>query len=190
MGKFFSQPGSALMDPQSGRPTFIGNPNQVLSETNRLLQQQGITTLVPPELQGLVPNKPNAPLPSIGTPSFREAVQAGAPPGGANILSPGLNKAGKLATLLMSGLQGAMAGRAASEQAVIQSGGRRSGGPGIGFEAGYMLPWQRAMQKQQLQQAQAQTALTEAQSQMVPTPYGQMPAGLAKLMFPAMIRAG
>src|SRR5690349_9433657 len=45
---------------------------------------------------------------------------------------PGLNKAQKLGVLIKAGLQGAMAGEAASENAVAMSGGRRSGGAGLG----------------------------------------------------------
>jgi len=82
-------------------------------------------------------------------------------PGDQNAFSPALTKGGKLATLLMNGLQGALAGRAASEQAVIQSGGRRSAGVGTGFQAGFTLPWQRAMLPLEYQQKQAETQLAQ-----------------------------
>lgn len=184
MGQVFSQltnPGTALQD-QSGQTQMVGNPQQVLNQ----FYKQGAQ-----ENASLHPGPTNFTGPHIGTPTFQQAASAGAAaPGGPNAASPALTKAGKLAVLLTSGLQGAMAGRAASEQAVIQSGGHRSGGIGTGFEAGYQLPWQRAQMQNQVQQGQAQTELLKAQSQMIPTPYGQMPAGLAKVMFPALINAG
>lgn len=188
MGGLFgglTNPGTGLQA-AGGGPTTVGTPQQVLAGANQAVNQTQPAFLLGNN-NAQVPG-PNS-LPKITTPSFQQAAQAGAAPGGANALSPGLSKAGKLMTLLTSGLQGALAGNAAQNQMIAQTGGRRAGGAGTGFEAGYQLPWQRAMQGQQLQQAQAQTALTQAQSQMVPTPYGQMPAGLAKLMFPAMIRA-
>ena len=100
------------------------------------------------------------------------AQAATGPAGTPNALSPGLSKAGKLVTLLTSGLQGALAGRAAQEQTIAQTGGHRAGGIGTGFQAAYQLPWQRAQQ-------QAEAQLTQAGLQPVTTPYGQMPAGFA-----------
>lgn len=121
---------------------------------------------------------PQTPFSKLAKPSMQEAAQMGATPGGVNAMSPGLTKMGKLATLLTSGMQGALAGRAASEQAVIQSGGHRSGGAGLGFQAGYTLPWQRAEQQSQAQLAQAGT-------QPIQTPYGQMPMAMAsKILTP------
>lgn len=97
---------------------------------------------------------------------------------------PGQNKGEKLLSILSSGLQGALAGRAAQENLIAESGGRRAGGVGTGFEAGYMLPWQRAEAAQKYQLGQA--ALTP-----VETPYGTMPAEYAaKTVLPAFIRAG
>jgi hypothetical protein len=124
------------------------------------------------------PPQPGAIQPNIAGPAA-QPVAPPAPP----------TKAHKLLQILQGGLQGAMAGRAASEQAVVDSGGRRSGGAGMGFTAGYNLPWQHAMQQQQLQQAQAQTALTQSQSQLIDTPMGKMPPGLAKVIFPSLIGA-
>jgi hypothetical protein len=70
-------------------------------------------------------------------------------PGGQMV--PGLTKAQKLGVLLKDGLLGAMAGRAANEEAIVQSGGRRSGGAGVGFVAGYNAPAQAAMTQQAVQ---------------------------------------
>ena len=177
-------PNSALMG-ANGQPTFVGSPQQVLNRANAALpsssQILGSDVLNPEN---------NAPqnLPKIGTPTPQQAAQAGATPGGANAMSPALTKGGKLATLLMSGLQGALAGRAASEQAVIQSGGRRSGGVGTGFQAGFTLPWQRSMLPLEYQQKQAETQLAQAGLQPVHTRYGDMPLALAKNLFPQEIR--
>jgi hypothetical protein len=158
----------------------VGNPQQIRTAQDQMMQGR-----LP------LPNgsQPDAqPFPVTGTPSFSQAAGAGALPGSANALSPGLNKAGKLITLLTSGLQGALAGRAANEQATVASGGRRSGGAGMGFEAGYQLPWQRAGMAQQYEQEQAKTQLLKSQAEMVPTQYGPMPAALARYILPAEIR--
>jgi len=64
---------------------------------------------------------------------------------------PGLTTGQKLQVLIGSALKGAMAGRASSEQMVAQSGGRRSGGAGLGFEAGFNAPAQETATQQALQ---------------------------------------
>ena len=184
MGQLFSgsgltNQGSALIDPSSGNPTYIGSPQQVLGQTRNLIanaeNSPNPLSMQPPD---------NSSLPRIGKPTFQQAASEGAMPGGMNAASPGLNKAGKLVALLTSGLQGALAGRAANEQATVQSGGRRAGGAGMGFEAGYMLPWQRAMAAQKFAQGQAGL-------QPVETPYGPMAAEYAsRAILPAFIRAG
>lgn len=184
MGQLFSgsgltNQGSALIDPKSGNPTYIGSPQQVLGQTRNLIAN---AENAPNPLSMQAPD--NSSLPKIGKPSFQQAASEGAMPGGMNAASPGLNKAGKLVALLTSGLQGALAGRAANEQATVQSGGRRSGGAGMGFEAGYMLPWQRAQAAQKFEQGQAGL-------QPIETPYGPMAAEYAsRAILPAFIRAG
>src|SRR5215467_1807355 len=60
--------------------------------------------------------------------------------------SGGPTKGNKLMQILrygIAGAEGALAGRAASEQMVAQTGGRRSGGVGSGFMAGYQSPFTR-----------------------------------------------
>lgn len=163
MGQFFqqgglTQPGSALQAPDGS--TTVGAPDKILGMADRSLQAR-----VRP---GDIGQQDMSGLPRIGQPSFVQAATAGATPGGANALSPGLNKAGKLVTLLTSGLQGALAGRRASEEAVIQSGGRRSGGAGMGFEAGYTLPWQRSMQQQAVQRGGLENQILGNQVQYAP----------------------
>lgn len=178
MGHIFSQlTNTALTDPSGGAPQFSPKPQQVAGAFGQSAQ---------PSMQDSQSGQfqaPQAPAqPSLVKPTFQQAASLGATPGGANALSPGLTKAGKLVTLLTSGLQGALAGHAASEQAILQSGGHRSGGAGMGFEAGVTLPWQRAQQ-------QAQAQIAQGSAQPVQTPYGQMPAALAAKMFPAQIAA-
>src|SRR5438552_4034100 len=129
MGGLTKQGSAVMSGASSDEPIFIGTPSQVqqhLGQSRDAVLKSGANNPV-------MNPKPQPAFPVQGTPSFQQAATAGATPGGANALSPGLNKAGKLATLLMSGLQGALAGQASSEQAVLQSGGRRSGGAGMGF---------------------------------------------------------
>lgn len=194
MGQLFQQGGltnSASVDPQ-GNATWM--PRQQAALKGLQTRAQGIepsSANVSPEGQTTGFSDTSAPkFAQTVNPSFQQAASMGATPGGVNALSPGLNKAGKLMTLLTSGLQGALAGRAASEQTVAATGGRRSGGAGMGFEAGYELPWQRESKQLGLQQQQAQVQATQAQSQMINTPSGPMPAWLAKAILPASIRAG
>lgn len=164
MGQLFQQggmtnPGSALLN-ANGSAAMVGDPSKM----------RDIDLKTHSQLRPYVPGTPdpNQPLPSVGTPTFQQAASAGATPGGANAMSPGLNKAGKLVTLLTSGLQGAMAGRAASEQTVAATGGRRSGGAGTGFEAGYTLPWQRQAQQQAVQRGGLENQLLENQVKYAP----------------------
>lgn len=187
MGQLFQKGGLTMPNSQlqtAGGPSFVGSPSQVLSKANAGLPSAD--SMMGPDV--LNPNQQAPKLPFIGQPSFQQAATTGAQPGGTNAMSPGLNKAGKLVTLLSSGLQGALAGRAAQEQAAVQSGGRRAGGVGMAMEAGYNLPAQRQATQQGLAQQRAQTALTESQSEMVPTEYGNLPAALARYILPAQIR--
>jgi hypothetical protein len=182
MGEIFKQGGltnQGTMDPATGQTNFAQAPDGMKVAAKPM----GIGT--PPVLN-----------PQTVQPSFIQAAQMGAQPGGVNALSPGLSKAGKLATLLTSGLQGALAGRAAQEQATVQSGGRRSGGAGMAMEAGYNLPAQRQATQQGLAQERAQTGLTgaqteltQSQSELVDTPYGKLPPALAKVIFGSSIAA-
>lgn len=181
---------SALVSPQ-GQTEAIGAPRQVMAQANKQLQAQpSPEAQMGPDVLNPKPVGQNANLPSIGKPSFLQAATSG-PQGMPNAASPGLSKAGKLVTLLTSGLRGALAGRAASEQTVAQTGGRRSGGAGMGFQAGVAQPYQQAEMGQNLAQQQAQTQLTRAQGDTVNIPgVGPMPAWLAKSIAPASIQAG
>jgi len=65
-------------------------------------------------------------------------------------------------------LQGAMAGRASSENAVLQSGGRRSGGAGLGFIAGMDEPAREAMTQQAVQRGALENQGLQNQTQFAP----------------------
>jgi hypothetical protein len=80
----------------------------------------------------------------------------------------GLTPGQKAQALIGAGLKGAMAGRAASEQAVIQSGGRRSGGAGIGFEAGYTEPAREEMTRQAVERGGLENQQLQQQVQFYP----------------------
>src|SRR5579864_1352618 len=170
MGQLFDNqsltvPHSALMSP-AGQPTFVGSPQQVLSRANTGLPSStdilGTDVLHPQNNASATQN-----LPRIGTPSFLQAEATG-PAGMPNATSPGLSKLGKLAVLLSGGVQGALAGRAAQEQTIAATGGRRAGGVGTGFQAGYDLPFLRAQQQQQVQMGQAQTQIAQSQAKLYP----------------------
>lgn len=190
MGQSPDLTNSAYIPPQGGKPQWmskkdaatkaIQTPVQGLEPSMANENEQGQTT-------GFSDTSSPKFAQSVN-PSLQQAMTQGASPGGVNALSPSLTKAGKLVTLLQSGLQGALAGRAKSEETVAATGGRRSGGAGMGFEAGYELPWQREQKQLGLQQQQAQVEATKAQSQMINTPSGPMPAWLAKAILPASIR--
>ena len=111
-----------------------------------------------PDLGQSVPeNKFNLPW----LPGYTPVQAQPAPP-------PGPSKAAKLGTIIKSGLMGAIAGRAASEQAVIQSGGRRSGGFGTGFEAALDAPYQRQQMQQTVQRSGLENQLLQNQVQYAP----------------------
>lgn len=117
-------------------------------------------------------DNPQPKQPQLATPSFLQAAtnpQTGTP----NALSPGLTKMGKLALILTQGAKGALAGRAAQEQMIAQTGGRRAGGFGTGFQGGLAQPYQEAEQRQQ-------AALGQAGLQPIPLPGGvTVPAAIA-----------
>lgn len=112
-------------------------------------------------------DNPQPAQPKIVRPPFLQAADTG-PGGTPNALSPGLSKMGKLAVILMGGAQGALAGRAAQEQTIAETGGRRAGGIGTGFQAGYQLPFLRASQQQQVQRGGLENQLLQNQVQYAP----------------------
>lgn len=107
---------------------------------------------------------------------------------------PEQTKGHKLLQLLQGGLVGGLSGLAANAQTYAATG--RNAGFGGGLAGGFggaqtsTLPFQQQEKTQQLAQQQAQTKLTQQQGDMVQTPYGLLPATLAKMIFPATIAAG
>jgi hypothetical protein len=104
-------------------------------------------------------------------PSFLQAVSQQNPRTGmpvSPLTNPALTKGAKLLAMLGQGVQGALAGQAASEAAIAASGGRRAGGVGTGFEAGVTLPFLRAQQQQQVAKGAAETSVAQQQAQYFP----------------------
>jgi hypothetical protein len=100
----------------------------------------------------------SAPMPKMVKPSFSEVAAPGTQ------INKGETKLGKLIHLLTAGIQGGIAGRAASERAVAESGGRRSAGFATGAMAAIEEPQRQRRIKQQMeatdianQQNQAET---------------------------------
>jgi hypothetical protein len=118
----------------SSRPN-VPAPANAQPEAPQMSSNPGLDTLKA-ILTGR-PTQPQPQRPAMTTPSGQ--------------MVPGLTKAQKLGVLLKDGILGAMAGRAANEEAIVQSGGRRSGGAGLGFVAGYNAPAQAAATQQALQ---------------------------------------
>jgi hypothetical protein len=172
MGHLFESAGltnpNTALQSAGGSPSFIGSPSQVLSKANAGLPSAD--AMMGPDV--LNPNQQPPKLPTIGKPSFIQAVMGGPQTSGGMPVSPlenpSLSKGGKLLQILGMAGQGMLAGRAAQEQATVQSGGRRSGGVGMAMEAGYSLPFLRALQSQQAQQGQAETQLLQSQAQNAP----------------------
>lgn len=137
---------------------------------------------VPPTPKAVTPADPNAiPAPDIGQtapenkynlpwlPGYKPPNPQRPPietPTGQWV--PGTNKAQKLEVLLRNGLQGAIAGYGASANAVVQSGGRRSGGFGLGAAAGYEAPAAQTMQQQTVQRGGLENQLLNTQVQYAP----------------------
>jgi len=85
--------------------------------------------------------------------------------------APGTNKAQKLEVVLRNGLQGAIAGYAADANAVVQSGGRRSGGFGLGVGAGFEAPAQQTQIQQTLQRGSLENQALQNQVTYAPQKY-------------------
>jgi hypothetical protein len=168
MGQIFgntgglTNPNTALLDPQTQQPTFVGSPSQVLSKANAGLPSAD-AILGPDVLNPNSASDATRNLPSIGTPSFAQA--AGGPAGA---LSPGLSKGGKLMALLMGGLQGAISGYGSNAQTYAETG--RNAGFGGGLAAGYTekLPFLRAYQSQQVQRGGLENQMLANQVQYAP----------------------
>src|ERR1700682_2053567 len=131
--------------PDAPRPSPTGASHDPYTPQD-LIPRQGAAPTPPPR-------SPNSYLP--WTQEFRDYQQT-------------QSKAQKLGTILKSGIMGAIAGQAASEQAVIQSGGRRSAGFGTGAMAAIEQPIQQAAQQQAVQRGGLENQILGAQAQYAP----------------------
>ena len=186
----------ALVD-SSGKPTYYSSNDDALNSGTAKISASAPTVTVtppsnpqvvgttqpmpdgvagppqegPPALVGgggnVTLNSPSAPLPMFKRPTYQEA-STNATTGMPQANTPGLTKAGKLLQVLSLAAKGAMAGQAASNQAVIQSGGHRSGGVGIGFMAGLEEPEREAMMSQAVQHGALANQLEQANINAIP----------------------
>jgi hypothetical protein len=106
--------------------------------------------------------------PKIVKPSFNEATHdaSGLP----RPINPSLTKAGVLVHLLKASAEGGLAGQAAAERAVAESGGRRSAGFGTGFQAATVAPFQRVAMQNNVQQEAIDTQAKRSAFEQANTP--------------------
>lgn len=138
----------------------------------------------PPDLTQAQPPAP-AQTPAPAQPAMPAQSPMVTPPAPA----PEQTKAHKLLQILQGGLVGGLSGLAANAQTYAQTGRNAGFGGGVGAGFTQSLPMQAQQQQQQLAQSKAQTKLTQQQSDMVQTPYGMLPATLAKAIFGPAIAA-
>lgn len=104
-----------------------------------------------------------------------------------NINPPPETKGHLLLRLLQGGLQGGLNGLQQNAQTYAATG--RNAGFGGGLAGAMQIPFQRAQEGQELQKGQAQIDILKQQAQNINVPgYGSMPAGLAKVLFPSLIK--
>lgn len=173
-----------VFDPNTGQIQYDDSPAAAGLALAALARQQAqpATSAIDDNGNPSFVQPPQQAQPRIVQPSFLQAVNQTNPQTGmpvSPLQNPRLTKLGKLGAMLSLAVQGGLAGQAASEQAVIQSGGHRSGGVGTGFMSGFQLPFLRTAQQQQVEQGQIQNQLGRASLQPIPTPYGSMPAAQA-----------
>ena len=102
---------------QNGQPMAVGSPDQMRGseQYSESMRPQGFGNV------GYLRNTACSYPFKARHSSFQQAASLGARvPGGRECPSPALTKGGKLAVLLQSGLQRALAGRAAQEQATVR----------------------------------------------------------------------
>src|SRR6266446_1148305 len=132
-------PASTSVDPTAIPQPDLGNKADKLSA----IVQGGLSAAT-------TPNKFNLPwLPGYKPAQPAPSTQPLTTPTGQMV--PGLTTKQKFQVLIPAAIKGALAGRASSEQAILASGGRRSGGAGMGFEAGLNAPAQETMTRQAVQ---------------------------------------
>jgi hypothetical protein len=120
----------------------------------------------PPDQTTTSYETPQSKQPSIVKPSFEKAsTDANGMPAAS---TPGLTRLGKLFQILGLSAKGALAGRAASERAVAESGGHRGGGFGTGFEAGLTEAPREAAMNQQVERGAMENETARANLAALP----------------------
>jgi hypothetical protein len=139
-------PASTAVDPNSIPQPDIGSPTK--GDKLSAILQGGLAATKTPQNKFNLPWLPGYVSPGTIGPNGPTQPPMTTPTGQ---MVPGLNWKQKLLAGGMAVAKGALAGRASSEQAVIQSGGRRSGGAGLGFMAGMDEPARETMTQQAVQ---------------------------------------
>lgn len=152
--------------PPSDLPADLGDAPPavvpVLKQTSRFALTKPLPATTEPGLNPVTPNQ-----------SFAEASTDATGMPAAN--TPGLTRLGKLFQILGMAAKGGLAGQAAAEQAVAQSGGHRSAGFGTGFQAGVEAPYREAAMQRENQMDAIKNQVAQQQLQPVSTPWGPLP---------------
>src|SRR6266481_3597661 len=150
-------PASTSVDPNAIPQPDLGNKADKLSA----IVQGGLSAATTPQNKFNLPWLPGykAPQPAPSTQPLTDATGR---------MVPGLNWKQRLGVLGVAGAKGAMRGLASDEQAVLASGGRRSGGAGLGFEAGYTGSAQESATQQALQRGSLENQTLQNQVTYAP----------------------
>lgn len=177
MGSLISNLTKSGVQQPSGATQYYGDPASATAAASKQIPSPD--SIAGPDI--LHPNTSQpSPLPRVVQPTIAEATSGGSDP-----FSSATTTKGKILSGLLLAARGAAAGAAAS----VPTNPHISPGLGPALSAGFETPLMMKQQQNELEKQGAQNRLIAAQSQMVTTPYGQMPEGMAKLMFPAMINA-
>ncbi len=180
------------IDPTTGQPVIKPRVAFFPSDAARALafakQQQSAVSpstsdvsgdiAAPGETPNNVPSTipgPTSPSPLLFKPKFSSTLtdpSTGMPAP----VNPAQTKLGKLVSILGAAARGALAGWG-------------YGNAAQGAQAARQIPFEQQQQRQELERGQAQTELLHAQASMIPTPYGPMPLGMARYLFPSLIGA-
>lgn len=176
---------TAVQDPITGEVRFYDSPGQLgaaEAKAQAQLAQPATATVdnqIPEPGQPVDPGftQPTAAIPRVFKPTYQQASEDASGMPAKN--TPGLTRLGKLMQVLVAAGKGAMAGQAASAQAVAASGGHRGGSFGMGFEAAERQPYEEAARERANTQGAIQTQMAQAQMQPIQTPAGTMPFWMA-----------
>jgi len=135
------QPGIGPVSVDGQAPQPIVNPPRVLFSGG----SANLQAPTPVRLPAVIPK-----------PTFEQAMTS--PDGTPAPINSSETKLGKLMHILLYAAQGGLAGRAASEQELAASGGRRNGGFATGFEAAQQQPLIQAQQRSDLENRELDNA--------------------------------